>query len=51
MRALAPQDELLYNRIAAFYDYRPLSSPLLNLLAGLALGAPMTGGEFIYFQF
>ncbi len=32
MRALAPQDELLYNRIAAFYDYKPLSSPLLNLL-------------------
>jgi len=32
MRALAPQDELLYNRIAAFYDYPPLSSPLLNLL-------------------
>lgn len=32
MRRLAPQDELLYNRIAAFYDYAPLSSPLLNLL-------------------
>lgn len=32
MRALAPQDELLYNRISAFYDYQPLSSPLLNLL-------------------
>lgn len=32
MRLLAPQDELLYNRIAAFYDYAPLSSPLLNLL-------------------
>jgi len=32
MRAFAPQDELLYNRIAAFYDYKPLSSPLLNLL-------------------
>lgn len=32
MRALAPQDELLYNRIAPFYDYSPLSSPLLNLL-------------------
>ncbi|TAH52437.1 MAG: hypothetical protein EYC68_06585 [Chloroflexota bacterium] len=32
MRLLAPQDELLYNRIAAFYDYQPLSSPLMNLL-------------------
>lgn len=32
MQLLAPQDELLYNRIAAFYDYKPLSSPLLNLL-------------------
>lgn len=32
MRALAPQDELLYNRIAAFYNYAPLSSPLLDLL-------------------
>lgn len=32
MRALAPQEELLYNRIAAFYDYKPLSSQLLNLL-------------------
>jgi len=32
MRALAPQDELLYNRIAAFYDYQPLGSALLNLL-------------------
>lgn len=29
---LAPQDELLNNRIAAFYQYQPLSSPLLNLL-------------------
>ncbi|MGE5138757.1 MAG: oligosaccharide flippase family protein [Rudaea sp.] len=32
MGALAPQDELLYNRIAPFYNYQPLSSPLLNLL-------------------
>jgi uncharacterized membrane protein YfhO len=32
MRALAPQEELLYNRIAAMYDYQALSSPLLNLL-------------------
>lgn len=32
MRALAPQDELLYNRIAAFYDYAPLGSRLLDLL-------------------
>src|SRR5581483_10222447 len=32
MNLLAPQDELLYNRIAAFYDYKPLSSSLLNLL-------------------
>ncbi len=32
MQLLAPQDELLYNRIAAFYDFKPLSSPLLNLL-------------------
>ncbi len=32
MQLLAPQDELLYNRIASFYDYQPLSSPLLNLL-------------------
>ncbi len=32
MQLLAPQDELLYNRIAAFYDYQPLRSPLLNLL-------------------
>lgn len=32
MQALAPQEELLYNRIAAFYDYSPLRSPLLNLL-------------------
>ncbi len=32
MGLLAPQEELLYNRIAAFYDYQPLSSPLLNLL-------------------
>lgn len=32
MKLLAPQDELLYNRIAAFYDYKPLSSNLLRLL-------------------
>lgn len=32
MQLLAPQDELLYNRIAAFYDYKPLSSNLLRLL-------------------
>lgn len=32
MGAIAPQDELLYNRIAPFYSYEPLSSPLLNLL-------------------
>jgi len=32
MQLLAPQDELLYNRIAAFYEYQPLSSPLLDLL-------------------
>ncbi|MGE5141636.1 MAG: oligosaccharide flippase family protein, partial [Rudaea sp.] len=32
MSALAPQDELLYNRIAPFYNYEALSSPLLNLL-------------------
>lgn len=32
MGALARQDELLYNRIAAFYDYQPLQSPLLDLL-------------------
>jgi O-antigen/teichoic acid export membrane protein len=32
MGALAPQDELLFNRIAPFYDYQPLSSPLLDLL-------------------
>lgn len=32
MQLLAPQDELLYNRIAAFYDYQPLKSPLLNLV-------------------
>ncbi len=32
MSALAPQDELLYNRIAPFYAYQSLSSQLLNLL-------------------
>jgi len=32
MNLLAPQDELLYNRIAAFYDPAPLSSPLIHLL-------------------
>lgn len=32
MSAFAPQDELLYNRVAAFYDYQPLQSSLLNLL-------------------
>lgn len=32
MSQLAPQDELLYNRIASFYDYKPLSSRLLDLL-------------------
>lgn len=32
MQLLAPQDELLYNRIATFYDYAPLRSPLVDLL-------------------
>jgi O-antigen/teichoic acid export membrane protein len=32
MGSLAPQDELLYNRIAPFYNPDPLSSPLINLL-------------------
>jgi len=32
MGALAPQGELLYNRIAPFYDPDPLSSPIINLL-------------------
>ena len=32
MRLLAPQDELLYNRIAPFYSPEPFDSPLLNLL-------------------
>lgn len=32
MSALAPQDELLYNRVAAFYEYTPLRSNLLDLL-------------------
>ncbi|MBI3536974.1 MAG: hypothetical protein HY070_05395, partial [Chloroflexi bacterium] len=32
MNLLAPQDELLYNRIAAFYQPDALSSPLINLL-------------------
>jgi O-antigen/teichoic acid export membrane protein len=32
MGLLAPQDELLDNRIASFYDPDPLSSPLINLL-------------------
>ncbi|MBI4787551.1 MAG: oligosaccharide flippase family protein [Chloroflexi bacterium] len=32
MGLLAPQDELLYNRIAPFYSPDPLSSPLINLL-------------------
>ncbi|MBI5304847.1 MAG: oligosaccharide flippase family protein [Chloroflexi bacterium] len=32
MGVLAPQDELLYNRIAAFYKPDPFDSPLLNLL-------------------
>ncbi len=32
MGLLAPQDELLANRIAAFYGPDPLSSPLVNLL-------------------
>ncbi len=32
MGLLAPQDELLYNRIAAFYKPDPFDSPLVNLL-------------------
>ncbi len=32
MGLLAPQDELLANRIAAFYDPDPLSSPIVDLL-------------------
>jgi len=32
MGTLAPQDELLNNRIAPFYDPDPLSSPVINLL-------------------
>lgn len=32
MRLLAPQDELLYNRIAPFYSPEAFDSPLLNLL-------------------
>ncbi|MBI3914654.1 MAG: oligosaccharide flippase family protein [Chloroflexi bacterium] len=32
MNLIAPQDELLYNRIAAFYNPESLSSPLINLL-------------------
>ena len=32
MGLLAPQQELLDNRIAPFYDPDPLDSPLLNLL-------------------
>lgn len=32
MRLLAPQDELLYNRIAPFYSPDAFDSPLLNLL-------------------
>ncbi len=32
MGLLAPQDELLDNRIASFYNPDPLSSPLVNLL-------------------
>ncbi len=32
MGGLAPQDELLANRIAAFYDPDPLTSPIVNLL-------------------
>ena len=32
MRQLAPQDELLNNRIAPFYSPDPLSSPLIDLL-------------------
>jgi hypothetical protein len=32
MSALAPQDELLNNRIAPFYSPDPLDSPIINLL-------------------
>ena len=32
MGALAPQGELLYNRIAPFYNPDPLDSPIINLL-------------------
>lgn len=32
MGALAPQGELLYNRIAPFYDPDPFDSPIINLL-------------------
>jgi O-antigen/teichoic acid export membrane protein len=32
MSALAPQGELLYNRIAPFYDPGPLDSPIIHLL-------------------
>ncbi|MCI0477555.1 MAG: YfhO family protein, partial [Anaerolineales bacterium] len=32
MGALAPQGELLYNRIAPFYDPAPFDSPIINLL-------------------
>jgi O-antigen/teichoic acid export membrane protein len=32
MGALAPQGELLYNRIAPFYDPAPLDSPIIRLL-------------------
>ena len=32
MGALAPQDELLFNRIAAFYNPDPFDSPIVNLL-------------------
>ncbi len=52
MRALAPQDELLYNRIAAIYDYQPLSSPLLNLLnvkyVLTSRAVPNPGYELVY---
>lgn len=52
MKLLAPQDELLYNRIAAFYDYQPLSSPLLNMLGVKYIlttrSAPNPGYELVY---
>ncbi|MBI4675360.1 MAG: oligosaccharide flippase family protein [Chloroflexi bacterium] len=52
MSLLAPQDELLYNRIAALYDYQPLSSPLLNLLGVKYIlttrPAPNPGYELVY---